>query len=96
MIVKGLQGEYYVGGIYKHYKGNYYMIDNVAFLHDSQAIFLIIYHQCDANGIYISIRDEQGNPKVHQPFATHESRWLDMVHNQDHKQVPRFELIKPN
>jgi hypothetical protein len=89
MIVKGAFGNYVVGGIYQHYKGNYYMIDNIAFLHDSTNIYLIIYHQCDINGLYVSIRNEDGSPKVHQPFATHETRWNDQVNGD-----VRFKLIK--
>jgi hypothetical protein len=93
MIVKTSFGEYVVGGIYKHYKGAYYMIMNVAKLHDSENVFLIIYRQCDIQGTYVSIRNEDGSPKVHQPFATHETRWQDEVVNQEGVKVKRFQLI---
>jgi hypothetical protein len=93
MIKKGVFGEYVIGGIYTHYKGGYYKIVDVAFLNNSQNIFLIIYNKCDINGVYISIRDKEGNPEVHQPFATHETRWHEIVTNSDGNKVPRFKLI---
>jgi hypothetical protein len=77
MIVQGAHGEYKIGGIYRHYKGNYYMIDEVAFLHGSQNIYLIIYHQCTKEGTFVSIRE--GDKIIYQPFATHETRWHDVV-----------------
>ena len=82
MRVKTSIGEYVIGGIYQHYKGNFYMIDSVAKLHDSHNIFLINYHQCTIDGLYVSIRTNAGTEQeeiVHQPFATHETRWNDMV-----------------
>jgi hypothetical protein len=94
MIRKTSFGEYKIGGIYKHYKGNYYQILNIAFLHDSQNIYLIIYQQVDINGVYQSIRDEKGEVKVQQPFATHETRWQDEVKNNQGEIVKRFKLIK--
>lgn len=98
MVVKTSFGEYVQGGIYRHYKGKYYMIDCVAKLHDSQNIFIISYHQCTLEGIYVSIRENIGTPQetiVHQPFCTHETRWSDEVEVGGVKQL-RFELNKTN
>lgn len=95
MLVKTSVGTYVVGGIYEHYKGNFYMIDSVVKLHDSHNIFLITYHQCTKEGVYVSIRSNIGTEKeeiVFQPFATHETRWNDEVTvNGEVKQ--RFKLI---
>lgn len=98
MIVKTSLGEYTIGGIYKHWKGNYYKIVCIAKLHDSHNIYIICYHQCDINGIYMTIRENIGTPNeviVHQPFATHETRWHDEVEVEGVKQH-RFKLIKQN
>lgn len=107
MIVTTPNGEYHEGGIYEHYKvhdngkgemeHHYYMIDKVAHLHDSIGIYLIIYHRCTKDGIYVSIREPlpDGEEKIiHQPFATHETRWNDIVINHKGDEIERFKLIK--
>lgn len=100
MLIKTPFGEYIKGGIYQHYNNlKYYRILEVALLHDSAGIYLIIYHECDINGIYVSIRDTDGNPKVHQPFATHETRWNEYIKQptkEDAIGLKRFTLIKEN
>lgn len=101
MTVKTSLGEYVVGGIYKHFKDRYYMIDAVGKLHDTTSVFLIIYHQCTEDGLYMTIRDKIGQPDeviIHQPFATHETRWNDKVQALDGSGlVQRFKLFKqPN
>lgn len=102
MTVKTLFGEYIIGGIYEHYKNNYYMLDCVAKLHDSQNIFIVCYHQCTREGIYISIRNkkivsgqtEEVEEIIHQPFCTHETRWNDEVRALDSSGfVRRFKLV---
>jgi hypothetical protein len=92
MILKTTYGEYVIGGIYRHYKGNYYKIESVSFLHDSQNVYLINYHQCDENGVFISIRKTE-EETVYQPFATHETRWNDMI-RLGTGEVKRFTFIK--
>jgi hypothetical protein len=98
MFIKTDYGEYKIKGIYKHYKEptRYYQIQSIGKLHDSSNIFLIVYNQCDENGVYISIRENAGqeNEKItHQPFVTHETRWSDEVEVNGVKRK-RFELIK--
>lgn len=94
--VKGAYGdEYVIGGIYKHYKGNFYKIEAVAFLHDSTNVYLIIYHQCTEEGIFVSIRKNE-EETVPQPFATHETRWNDVVQtkSETREEIKRFTFIK--
>ncbi len=103
MIVKTSFGEYKVGRIYQHYKGDFYKIESVSKLHDSQNVFLINYCKCTKEGIYISIRENVGEPNeviIHQPFATHETRWQDVVgktpptlENPEGEEIKRFTLI---
>lgn len=96
MIVKTPNSEYKIGGIYRHYKGSYYTIRDVGKLHESQNIFLIVYNQCDINGVYSSIREHIGESSesiVFQPFVTDETRWVDEVEFNGVK-TKRFELIK--
>ena len=96
MMIKTSNGEYKIGGIYKHFRGNYYMIRDIGKLHESQNIFLIVYNQCDINGVYSSIRENIGTDKetiVFQPFITDETRWCDEVEFNGIK-TKRFELIK--
>lgn len=97
MIKKGAFGEYVINGIYQHYNNKkYYMIESISYLHDSTNIYLINYHQCDINGFYISIRSGEGDKEVivHQPFATHETRWHENVKNTQGQIVERFTFIK--
>lgn len=100
MIVTTSLGKYVIGGIYQHYNNKkYYMIDLVSKLHDSHNIFLISYHECTIDGIYVSIRENIGQPNeviIHQPFATHETRWIEELSSdvETKETVNRFTFIK--
>lgn len=94
MNIKTLNGEYVIGGIYQHYKGGLYKLLNIAKLHDSLDIFLIIYEHCDINGVSISIKYGKDMQYIlHQPFATHENRWNDKV-TVNNIEIERFKFIK--
>jgi len=96
-VVKTSFGELVEGGIYEHWKnGDLYMIDCVGKLHDSQNVFLVNYHRCTKDGLYVTLRENLGEPNekiIHQPFTTHETRWHDEVINQQGEKVKRFKLI---
>lgn len=63
MIKEGI----HINGIYRHYKGNYYKIEAIAYNHEDQEP-IVIYSKCNQYGIYISIRKEDGSPRINQPF----------------------------
>lgn len=81
-----------IQGIYQHYKNNFYRILDIAFHHETGEA-IVIYHRCNENGVYISIRDEKGNPKVKQPFYRDLKEFKESV-NIGLKTVPRFKFIK--
>lgn len=95
-----------INGIYKHYKGDFYRVTEVAYHHqDGAELAIVLYHKCDENGMFKSIRlsvpsfDNEENKAIiiGQPFW----RLLDdfigeaQVGIRDIKQkVKRFEFIK--
>lgn len=81
-----------LNGLYQHYKGDYYKLIDIGKLHDSQNIFIVFYHKCDKNGVYISIRPSE-NEIIHQPFCTDINRFNEIV-NVSGKLIPRFKFIK--
>ena len=94
MIIKINGQELFSNGIYEHYKKQFYKLLSVGFLHGSQGIYIVTYYKCDINGVYLSIRNEDGSPKVHQPFCTDLNRWSDEVKNEKGELVKRFTFIK--
>lgn len=96
-----------IGGIYKHFKkGDLYKVTAIAYHHqDGDELPVVIYHRCDENGIFQSIRnmpDNETNPDkaiiVKQPFWRLEEDFHELVPNPDRsspiKVVQRFEYVK--
>lgn len=48
----------HINAVYEHYKGNYYKVLDVGFLEKDKTP-MVIYQQCDINGIYKSIRTDE-------------------------------------
>jgi hypothetical protein len=59
-----------INGIYQHYKGDYYLVVDVAYHHeDAEKLAVVIYQKCDENGIFKSIRKPNSiEDTVGQPF----------------------------
>lgn len=94
MIVEGIQ----IGGVYQHYKGNYYKVKDIVYDHETNEPF-VIYYRCDLQGIFQSIRDKNGNVVVKQPFLRSIKEFSGDIlsHDpatQDFIYIERFKLLK--
>lgn len=84
-----------INGIYRHYKGDFYKVIDVVYDCD-MGIPFVVYHKCDENGIFKSIRGLDFNGRemiVGQPFI----RKLDVFTspiNSSIGNVLRFKFIK--
>jgi hypothetical protein len=97
MIVKE---EIIIGGIYEHYKGNKYRVLDVAYSHENADWPCVIYHKCDDNGIFQSIRQTKNGKEtiIDQPFYRPLIDWNNQVKvgivNDVQQYIPRFKFIK--
>lgn len=88
MIVLGIR----INGIYQHYKGEFYRVQEVAF-HHSEDRDIVVYHRCDENGVFVSIRNN--DVIVDQPFYREVSDFLVHLHpGTERRSTPRFKFIK--
>lgn len=88
-----------INGIYQHYKGDFYLVKDVAYHHEGGLFHLddvlVIYTKCDKNGIYISIRDNEGEVTQPQPFYRQVSDFITEVrHPLTQEFIKRFRYIK--
>lgn len=98
MIVEGV----HINGIYQHFKGDYYRVQEVAFYHEEgNDRAIVIYYRCDENGIFKSIRGEESDRLfekyfiVNQPFYRGVSDFLVHLHpGTERMSTPRFKFIK--
>lgn len=95
MIKEGI----HINAIYQHYKGDYYKIIDVAGHHEeglSEAI--VIYHKCDINGIFKSVRSEINGEEeiILQPWYRLLIEFIEWVDNPHYSSstVPRFKFVK--
>lgn len=85
--------EIYENAIYKHFKGDYYRVVTICY-HESFGIPYVVYHKCDENGIFISIRVHTGTileKIVKQPFLRELETFAGNVSNSERE---RFTFIK--
>lgn len=88
-----------IEGIYKHFKGNYYKVQQVAYDRDNGEPW-VIYNRCSEKGIYITIRDKEDLEKIaiKQPFLCKLPVWNDILdggyYGFGNIKIPRFKLIK--
>jgi len=96
MIVEGV----HINGIYQHYKGDFYRVQEVAFYHEEGADrAIVIYYRCDKNGLFQSIRNGYNEKLedivVDQPFYRGVSDFLVHLHpGIQRMSTPRFKFIK--
>lgn len=85
-----------IGGIYLHYKGNYYKVQTLAWDCNTQDLkkAIVIYNRCEADGIYKRIGNERTGFYVSQPFYRKLEEFQEIVTNNKGEQVPRFKLIE--
>lgn len=88
-----------VGGIYLHYKGNYYRVQTLAWDCNTQKIekAIVVYNKCESNGLYKRIGNEKTGFYVNQPFYRNLNEFQEnVIVNEDgvETMVPRFKLIK--
>ncbi len=81
-----------INGIYKHYKGDYYKVIEVAYHNETLKEPLVIYHKCDENGLYKRITTDQIE-FVPQPFYRPLYEFKEKT-NLGLNVVERFKLIK--
>lgn len=82
-------------GIYKHYKGNLYKITEIAYL-EATGEEMAIYHQCDENGIFKSIRNVIDGKEiiVNQPFCRPLKEFKELIFTINGVDIYRFQFIK--
>lgn len=97
MIKEGI----YINGIYQHFKGYYYKVIEIAQDVDGIMPPVVLYHKCDINGVFQSIRSTSRTSKeiiVFQPFYRFVNNFLDTINieREDNitKQDTRFKFIK--
>ena len=91
MIREGI----HINAVYQHYKGGYYRVLEVA-NHHNELNLIVIYHKCDKNGIFKSIRSEiNGEVEIIvQPFFRDLDEFLEEVNYAPHQYKQRFKFIK--
>jgi len=84
-------------GLYKHFKGNFYRVTGFAYHHQAPTMSrLVIYHKCDENGVFMSIRKLRGIDDeviLPQPFYRTDVEFMSMTVVNDIG-VSRFTFIK--
>jgi hypothetical protein len=92
MIKEGI----HLNSVYQHWKGGYYKVLDVVYNHEDQETKLVIYHKCDINGVYISIRPD--DIIVKQPFYRVLEDFVEEVNVLSdcgaEIKTPRFKFIK--
>lgn len=85
-----------IGGVYQHYKDNYYRVQTLAWDCNDQDIekAIVVYNKCDVNGLYVRIGNERTGFYVNQPFYRNLNEFQEIVTNNKGEQVPRFKLIE--
>lgn len=88
MIKEGI----YINGIYQHYKGAHYRVTEVANYHDKELPSVVLYHKCDKNGLFLSIRLDNGDI-IRQPFYRFINDFKAIL-PPSRNNVERFKFIK--
>lgn len=92
-----------INAIYQHFKGDYYRVIDVARHHEHFDDFMVIYHKCDENGVFKSIREKLpsfSDPEpeyiTHQPFYRILSDFVGYVVGgyPGSPAIPRFKFVK--
>lgn len=79
-------------GIYRHWKGNFYRVKEVAYHYQDRRAGIVIYHRCDENGLFVSVYDSF-DERVPQPFYRNVQEFNSFV--SDHGiNAERFKFIK--
>lgn len=88
-----IEAQIHVGAIYKHYKGSFYRVIDVAYHHETKEA-IVIYNKCDEKGLFISIRE--GAKIVSQPFYRKLSEFVENVQGgyPNNPAIPRFAFFK--
>ncbi len=93
MIKQGI----HINAIYQHFKrGDFYKVIDIANHHNGDN-FIVIYHRCDKNGIFKSIRVEINGEEeiIVQPFYRSLDEFTEeMIGSFGITKVPRFKFIK--
>lgn len=96
MIVEGV----HINGIYIHWKGDFYRVQEVAFDSDTEEAW-VIYYRCNKNGLFQSIRElfddsDMGRVEVivKQPFCRKLSEFVGKAFVTKTHPVARFKLFK--
>ena len=83
-------------GIYRHYKGDLYKVTQIAYDHEI-GFAHAIYHKCDENGIFKSIRksSDPNERPVNQPFIRMAHEFNNIVnYDENNNPITRFKFIK--
>lgn len=88
-----------IGGIYLHYKGNFYKVQTLAWNCNDQDMSkaIVVYNKCEVNGLYKRIGNEKTEFYVNQPFYRSLNEFQEnIIVNNDGVEtlVPRFKLVE--
>ncbi len=90
-----IYGTIRTNSVYRHYKGGYYKVIDIAVHHENLDLdAIVIYHACDENGVFKSIRSKPDGINevfVTQPFFRKVKEFNQIMFTTS---TPRFEFIK--